>query len=834
MIVKDESHVIARCLASVRPLIDAWAIVDTGSADGTQQLVREALRDLPGELVERPWVDFGHNRTEALQHARGRADYVLLIDADETLEAGDGFTWDAGADAFAAGVLRAGLTSPQPRLIRGALPWRYEGVLHARLTCDVPARTAEAAIRMTVHGDGARSRDPHKARRDALVLERALLDEPDDARYAFYLAQSYRDAGEVDQALRWYRKRAAMGGAPDDVWFSLYQAAETEQRAQKPWPDVLQSYLRAYEQDPSRAEPLFRVALAYQARHEYHAAMLYLSRAAALPVPPASASFVDRALYEVQLPVEHAVAAYYVGDHETAIATNNRLLRTKSLPPALIEHVISNRRFSLDVRAPRLPPDGKPVRVHAVVVYRDPGPELDDLVESLLRQSAGDWRATFVDDGSRTDHAARLPLDDVRCTLVRHAEPVGAERAVRLHLPSDDVVVAALTPAHRLADAQAFATVAEAFADPGCALLYGQFRRADGSLGDAEPAESAAAFAACGVASASGTPLFFRAALARGAGADNGNGADDGAPFFSAVWTAAGLERTRFSDRALAVAAPPAPVASAQARVASGGNEPLPLISCLMVTYDRLVLAKRALRSFAEQTWPSRELVVVTDGPLRFREALEEHVAAAGIAGVRFVYPEPPGLGLGALRNIAVDAARGELVCQWDDDDYSHPERLAVQAADLLARGADASFLSEHLQFIEDRRTAFWLDWTGGGARSGVASWFPGTLMMRRGVRPRYPEAGRYARTGEDTVLMHELAASVPVVGLGGNPHLYVYQYHGRNVFSEEHHAQLRVWAVGAHRLASDERRIRETLLCAAVPRPAVVAGNDATAFVVA
>ena len=88
MIVKDEAPVIRSCLDSVRAIIDCWVIVDTGSTDGTQDVIREHLRGLPGELVERPWVDFAHNRSEALDFARGRADYLLVIDADETLEVG--------------------------------------------------------------------------------------------------------------------------------------------------------------------------------------------------------------------------------------------------------------------------------------------------------------------------------------------------------------------------------------------------------------------------------------------------------------------------------------------------------------------------------------------------------------------------------------------------------------------------------------------------------------------------------------------------------------------------------------------------------------------------
>ena len=179
------------------------------------------------------------------------------------------------------------------------------------------------------------------------------------------------------------------------------------------------------------------------------------------------------------------------------------------------------------------------------------------------------------------------------------------------------------------------------------------------------------------------------------------------------------------------------------------------------------------------------------------------------------------------MRNLALDAAKGELVCQWDDDDYSHPERLETQASHLFRQNADACFLTEHLQYLDHQRTAFWVDWTDGGRHSGLPSWFPGTLMMRRSVGIRYPESGPFARTGEDTMLMQELAANVPVVGLGGNAHLYVYQYHGRNAFSKEHHQQLRVWAADVGTESRDERRIRETLVFAAVPRPTAVTGRD-------
>lgn len=73
MIVRNESHVIRELISSLAHLIDYWVIVDTGSDDGTQDVTRQRMADLeiPGELHERPRRDFGYNRTEAIELARG-------------------------------------------------------------------------------------------------------------------------------------------------------------------------------------------------------------------------------------------------------------------------------------------------------------------------------------------------------------------------------------------------------------------------------------------------------------------------------------------------------------------------------------------------------------------------------------------------------------------------------------------------------------------------------------------------------------------------------------------------------------------------------------------
>ena len=86
MIVRNESAIIERCLAHVREHIDYWTIVDTGSTDGTPYIVRDALQGIPGVVYDRTWVDFGYNRSELMQLARGTAQQLLLLDADMVVE----------------------------------------------------------------------------------------------------------------------------------------------------------------------------------------------------------------------------------------------------------------------------------------------------------------------------------------------------------------------------------------------------------------------------------------------------------------------------------------------------------------------------------------------------------------------------------------------------------------------------------------------------------------------------------------------------------------------------------------------------------------------------
>src|SRR5437016_8062503 len=153
MIVKDESAVIRRCLESVKALINYWVICDTGSTDDTRRIIQETLAGMPGELHLAPWIDFGHNRTQALKLARGKADYHLLLDADMTLNMSGDFKTALTADAY---LVR--YTGPMDywveRVVSDRHEWEYAGPAHEYIRSQTAkTRVKLADLSVTHHGD---------------------------------------------------------------------------------------------------------------------------------------------------------------------------------------------------------------------------------------------------------------------------------------------------------------------------------------------------------------------------------------------------------------------------------------------------------------------------------------------------------------------------------------------------------------------------------------------------------------------------------------------------------------------------------------------------------
>ena len=343
MIVKNEARVIERCLSSVRDLIDTWVISDTGSTDGTQDLIRAALAGIPGELHEEPWVNFGHNRTMNISHAYGKADYLLLIDADMVVEQ------VAPLPALVAQsymVRHAGDTEYRiKRLVKGDLKWRYEGATHEYLTTDQEDDTVDLdALVVDDFADGGSRAD--KFTRDARLLREDLDRDPGNPRTFFYLAQTMRDLGDAEEAIKLYRRRAEMGGWAEEVYYSLLQVGILEAEAGE-WSQGMDALTHAWEVRPQRLEACYELASRLRAMERYQAAHAFACLGLDREMPQ-DWLFVQPWIYRWGMLFEYSITAYWTGDALNSLRACDRLLGMPDLPKAHRDQARANREFAVN------------------------------------------------------------------------------------------------------------------------------------------------------------------------------------------------------------------------------------------------------------------------------------------------------------------------------------------------------------------------------------------------------------------------------------------------------------------------------------------------------
>ena len=212
------------------------------------------------------------------------------------------------------------------------------------------------------------------------------------------------------------------------------------------------------------------------------------------------------------------------------------------------------------------------------------------------------------------------------------------------------------------------------------------------------------------------------------------------------------------------------------------------MISCLTVTREaRFASLERAVADFVRQTWAERELVIVHDGDEAFGAKLGT-LAASHQAAAITVRREPQGQTLGELRNASVEAARGDIVCQWDDDDRYHPRRLELQFAAMRVENSEFCFLTDQLHLFAADRTMYWDDWN---LEVHPLNLVQGTLLGSKAALGRYPPLAR----GEDTPLILDLLRrGRRITRLREHGYLYVYVFDGKNAWGYDHHATISAW----------------------------------------
>lgn len=330
MIVKNETAIIERCLTAVAPVVDCYVICDTGSSDDTIGIIRRFFeqRGVPGLIPTTTFRNFEQARNEALDAARSSAlefDYILMCDADmELVVERPAFREELIEPAYLLTQrgINNGLEYQNLRLLKRSHPARYRGVTHEYLDIGVAARVSCDAIWYRDHASGANR--SNKFERDIALLQEGLAAEPDNERYTFYLANSYFDLGDHDNAMLWYEKRLRMGGWPEERFYSCYRIGQCLQLLGRE-ADMVWRHLDTYAQYPHRAESLHCVALYYQRKSQHNLAGHFAEIGLKIP-SPAGGLFVESEVYAWRLTDILAVSMYWTHRRAEGAVLNRRLL----------------------------------------------------------------------------------------------------------------------------------------------------------------------------------------------------------------------------------------------------------------------------------------------------------------------------------------------------------------------------------------------------------------------------------------------------------------------------------------------------------------------------
>jgi glycosyltransferase involved in cell wall biosynthesis len=346
MIVKNENvEHFYECLDSISPHIDYWVICDNGSTDGTQEYIKNYFKEkgIPGELHEVEWVNFGHNRTEALTLCDGKADYIVMIDADDKVVGDLKIPDKLDLDGYAFRIKRGDFTWWRNQVFKSGIGWSYIGAVHEYAACQskmeggsftsgriegnyyVDARTL--GTERNKNADGTDVTAEQKYSRDAELLEKEIVKEPDNTRYHFYLAQSYFDSKQFEKAEQAYAHRASMGGWREEVFYSIFRTGICKMMLGKPWPDAQDTFLQAWNIKPDRAEPLYHLSRVHRDNGNNHLAYLFAKSALEIPYPEGDILFINDDMYKWMVLDEYASTAFYVGDFEKGYKACETLIR---------------------------------------------------------------------------------------------------------------------------------------------------------------------------------------------------------------------------------------------------------------------------------------------------------------------------------------------------------------------------------------------------------------------------------------------------------------------------------------------------------------------------
>ena len=275
IMVKNGGQQFEDMLRTNLPLIDEWTILDTGSTDGTLDIINKVLvGQKRGNLFQEPFINFRDSRNRLIELAGKRCKYILMLDDTYRIEGNlRGFLTDMRgdqkSDSLSLYIKSDDVEYSSNRILKTNRNLKYLYRIHEVIqehdNMNVIIPKYDANI-LDGRFEYMQERTMARKELDLKLLYEELEEDPDNPRTHYYLAQTYNVLGDYENSYKWYIARINHpnpGFLQEKVDATFEAARKANFNLGKPWAECEELYLKAYELDKSRPDSLYFLGIHY-------------------------------------------------------------------------------------------------------------------------------------------------------------------------------------------------------------------------------------------------------------------------------------------------------------------------------------------------------------------------------------------------------------------------------------------------------------------------------------------------------------------------------------------------------------------------------------------